>query len=518
MPFPSNPTNNQTVVINGAVYIYNSAKDTWTKTSSLASTAGGVLVVSNEPPIPIVNPERVNIWVDSDDGRQYIYADDGTSGQWIELGGGTEGSTGATGPQGTPGGATGPIGSTGATGPQGDPGGATGATGPTGPQGTPGGATGATGATGMVGASGFRGATGSTGPIGTTGATGPVYLVSVSDTAPSSPSTGTLWWDSNVGTLFFYYVDGDSSQWVTAGVGPPGPPGGPVGATGSTGPSVVGATGATGLGATGSTGLTGPIGASGVAGGVNIDITSFGAAAYVVQGQSNPVIHLIRGFTYFFNINAAGHPFWIKSIPGTGSGDGYTIGVTNNGTALGTITFTVPFTAPSTLYYNCQLHSVMAGTFNISDFGPIGATGPTGDPGGATGATGLTGLVGRTVATVTTSSIASNATANAVVTGFKGYNLYKIYSSHQAWIRLYTNEAARASDVARTQGTDPTPDVGIITEVVTNQLSQTITLSPAILGYNDDTPVSSNIAMAVTNLNGSSQAITINLTLVRTEF
>ena len=38
--------------------------------------------------------------------------------------------------------------------------------------------------------------------------------VTVSDTAPSSPSDGDLWWESDTGKLKIYYNDGTSSQWV----------------------------------------------------------------------------------------------------------------------------------------------------------------------------------------------------------------------------------------------------------------------------------------------------------------
>jgi hypothetical protein len=40
--------------------------------------------------------------------------------------------------------------------------------------------------------------------------------VEVSATAPSSPSVGDLWWDSDNGNMYVYYNDGDSSQWVAA--------------------------------------------------------------------------------------------------------------------------------------------------------------------------------------------------------------------------------------------------------------------------------------------------------------
>lgn len=52
---------------------------------------------------------------------------------------------------------------------------------------------------------------------GSTGAT-------ISDTAPSSPTAGQLWFDSTSASLAIYYTDADSSQWVEV-VGPTGPTG-----------------------------------------------------------------------------------------------------------------------------------------------------------------------------------------------------------------------------------------------------------------------------------------------------
>lgn len=40
--------------------------------------------------------------------------------------------------------------------------------------------------------------------------------VSISDTAPSSPTAGALWWRSSEGQLYIYYDDGNTSQWVVA--------------------------------------------------------------------------------------------------------------------------------------------------------------------------------------------------------------------------------------------------------------------------------------------------------------
>ena len=40
--------------------------------------------------------------------------------------------------------------------------------------------------------------------------------VTISNTAPIGASSGDLWWDEDIGTLFIYYDDGDSLQWVEA--------------------------------------------------------------------------------------------------------------------------------------------------------------------------------------------------------------------------------------------------------------------------------------------------------------
>jgi len=82
---------------------------------------------------------------------------------------------------------------------------------------------------------------------------------------------------------------------------------------------------------------------------------------------SNPTLTLVRGIEYTFSIDASGHPFWIKTAPGSGTNNAYNDGVTNNGDDSGVITFTPTLDAPNILYYNCELHSVMGGTINVID-------------------------------------------------------------------------------------------------------------------------------------------------------
>jgi hypothetical protein len=99
----------------------------------------------------------------------------------------------------------------------------------------------------------------------------------------------------------------------------------------------------------------------------NYEVGHTAAGSYRLNGYANPTITVVRGQTYTFNLNASGHPFWIKSVAGTGTSNAYNTGVTNNGDDVGIITWTVDIDAPSTLYYNCQYHSAMAGTINVVD-------------------------------------------------------------------------------------------------------------------------------------------------------
>ncbi len=102
------------------------------------------------------------------------------------------------------------------------------------------------------------------------------------------------------------------------------------------------------------------------------NVTNEGAAAYLFSGdgldnEANPDLTLKRGETYEFIIDAPGHPFFIKTIQSLGTANAYEDGVGNNGASDGTITFTVPDDAPDTLFYNCEFHGTMTGTFTIAD-------------------------------------------------------------------------------------------------------------------------------------------------------
>jgi hypothetical protein len=100
-------------------------------------------------------------------------------------------------------------------------------------------------------------------------------------------------------------------------------------------------------------------------------VTANGSVAYVINMQSNPTLNLVRGQTYTFNVNASGHPFWIKSVQSIGTSNAFNTGVTNNGDDVGTVTWTVPGSAPATLFYNCEFHGTMTGEFHITGSVPV---------------------------------------------------------------------------------------------------------------------------------------------------
>lgn len=100
------------------------------------------------------------------------------------------------------------------------------------------------------------------------------------------------------------------------------------------------------------------------------NVVNNGLVAYRIDGVDNPTLNLQRGQTYTFNVNAVGHPFYIKTNQSTGTGGAYNVGVTNNGTQSGTITWTVAGNAPSTLFYNCSVHESMTGQINVTGVVP----------------------------------------------------------------------------------------------------------------------------------------------------
>ena len=106
-----------------------------------------------------------------------------------------------------------------------------------------------------------------------------------------------------------------------------------------------------------------------------IKVKNNAAGAYNFSGYTgdNPTLTLYRGNTYKFEVEALGHPFYIKTEKITGSTKQYdSTHVDNNGAMQGTVTFTVPKSdesseLPDILFYACGNHTGMQGTILIED-------------------------------------------------------------------------------------------------------------------------------------------------------
>ena len=101
-----------------------------------------------------------------------------------------------------------------------------------------------------------------------------------------------------------------------------------------------------------------------------IAVTASSSADYTLSGEdrngdvsgNDPNLTFKVGDEVTFSVNAANHPFYLKTASGTGTGNQIS-GVTNNGTTSGNVVWT-PSEA-GTYYYQCSAHSEMVGTITI---------------------------------------------------------------------------------------------------------------------------------------------------------
>ena len=189
-----------------------------------------------------------------------------------------------------------------------------------------------------------------------------------------------------------------------------------------------------------------------------------------------------------------------------------TLGGIKNGTSISVdqttgVTNIVPATSS-------QLGGVIIGSgLAITATGVLSATG-----GGGGGGGGGTPLSSRTTVSGTTILIAPGTYDTFDISGgFKTYALIQINLSDSAWCRIYSSSQARTNDLNRNVGEDPAPGSGVIAEVITTGQNQEQIITPFTLGGNTESPVSTNIYVAVTNLSGQNTTITATLTILQLE-
>jgi plastocyanin len=103
-----------------------------------------------------------------------------------------------------------------------------------------------------------------------------------------------------------------------------------------------------------------------------IAVTASSNTNYTLSGKdrngdvsgNDPGLTFKVGDEVTFSVIATGHPFYLKTVAGTGTGNQIS-GVTNNGTTSGSVLWTP--TAAGTYYYQCGPHAEMVGTITIQN-------------------------------------------------------------------------------------------------------------------------------------------------------
>ena len=133
-----------------------------------------------------------------------------------------------------------------------------------------------------------------------------------------------------------------------------------------------------------------------------------------------------------------------------------------------------------------------------------------------TAASSGSGLGTRATDSVTFSSLADGASVNGVLSLGKTYSLMKVETSHAAWVTIYIDQASRTNDASRNIQTDPLPGAGIIAEIVTT--GDTIqNITPAVVGWNNDSTPSATAYLKVVNMSGGTQNLVVTATFVNLE-
>lgn len=132
------------------------------------------------------------------------------------------------------------------------------------------------------------------------------------------------------------------------------------------------------------------------------------------------------------------------------------------------------------------------------------------------GGGGGVGLASRDTISGSTGNIANDAAANVDLTGYKGYILYKIQTNGAAWVTVYADAASRTADASRTSDEYPADGSGVVAEVITSG-AETVLITPGVIGFNNENPITDVIPIKVVNLSGGVFDVTVTVTALEIE-
>jgi hypothetical protein len=153
--------------------------------------------------------------------------------------------------------------------------------------------------------------------------------------------------------------------------------------------------------------------------------------------------------------------------------------------------------------------------------GATGSTGATGSQGiqgiqGIQGPTGTAGVATRSSNSITTSTLTNNSVQSGTITLSKTFSILEVTVSTGCRIRLYSTSAALAADASRSTTTPPAAGTahGVILDLVLappqiTSFPITWLCSPEAIGSNCEATPSSSISYSITNLSGTSAAISL---------
>ena len=82
-------------------------------------------------------------------------------------------------------------------------------------------------------------------------------------------------------------------------------------------------------------------------------------------------------------------------------------------------------------------------------------------------------------------------------------------------MRIYCDGNSRTYDAVRSEGNDPEVGSGVLAEARTSANSNTVLVTPGIMGFNNENPRTTTIFVSINNRSTSASAVQVTLTVLK---
>ncbi len=218
---------------------------------------------------------------------------------------------------------------------------------------------------------------------------------------------------------------------------------------------------------------------------LSITVSNTGSSDYTISGTdrdtthssaADPGVKVWIGDTITFAVNATGHPFYLKTQAGTGTGNQISSGVTGQGAEVGNVVWNTTGATAGTYYYQCEYHGGMVGTITLAE------PGDTGDDVTINATVGDTLIfdVNASGHPFSIKSVQGTGTSNRVTTGTVGGDGFANGASisTQLGINTFTSYATEPFNIREyTLSGDSISGTGLSLNATSGELSGTVTSS-----------------------------------------